>query len=72
MKPVLFQVGVEKNLIDHVWGNDQPPRPENAIVPLELEFAGISWEQKIGEVREQMLKKKADILVLSALDEVAW
>lgn len=67
-----FQVGIEKNLVDHVWGVDQPERPENPIVPLELEFAGIPWESKVVQMREQMAKKKADVLILSALDEIAW
>jgi hypothetical protein len=39
--------------VDHVWGTEQPERPENAIVPLELEFAGISWESKVADVRVQ-------------------
>ena len=46
-----YKVGVEKNLVDHVWGPEQPERPENAIVPLELEFCGLSWEEKIANVR---------------------
>ncbi len=45
---------MEKNLVDHVWGTDQPERPENPIVPLELEFAGKSWEEKVRQIREQV------------------
>ena len=59
-------------MVDQVWGPDQPERPENPIVPLELDFAGVSWEAKVASAREQMAKKKADVLVLSALDEVCW
>ena len=31
---------VPENLVDKVWGQDQPPRPENPVVPLEREFTG--------------------------------
>ena len=33
---------------------------------------GMSWKDKVAEVRKKMKKKKASALVVSALDEVAW
>merc|ERR1712223_1015983 len=65
-------VSVEKNLIDVIWGTDQPSYPDNPIQPLELEFCGKPWEEKVIEVRVSMIKAKASVLVLSALDDVAW
>ena len=65
-------VAVEKNLIDIVWGSDQPPHPESRISPLELEFCGKAWEDKVIEVRVSMIKANASVLILSALDDVAW
>ena len=32
---------------------------------------GRSWEEKIKKVREKMTEKKADAVVVSALDEIA-
>ena len=29
-------VGIKQNLIDVVWGSDQPDRPNQPIVPLEM------------------------------------
>ena len=34
-------------------------------------FTGISWEDKVINVREKMKAKKADALILTALDEIA-
>ena len=58
--------------VDTVWGSNQPDRPNQPIVPLELKFSGKSWEEKVQDMKDQMKIKKADVLVLSALDDVAW
>ena len=34
-------VGVKDNLIDSVWGSNQPDRPNQPVVPLEMKFTGI-------------------------------
>ena len=34
-------------------------------------IVGKSWNDKVKEVREKMTKKKADALVVTALDEIA-
>ena len=33
---------------------------------------GKSWETKVTEIRKTMIEKGTDVLVLSALDDVAW
>ena len=58
--------------MDIVWKPNQPSRPNKSIIPLELKFTGKSWEEKILDMRIEMKAKKADVLVLSALDDVAW
>jgi len=65
-------VGVKDNLIDSVWGSNQPDRPNQPVVPLEMKFTGKSWETKVTEIRKTMTEKGTDVLVLSALDDVAW
>jgi len=40
-------------------------------VVMDISFTGKSWHDKVKEVRETMTKKKADALVVTALDEVA-
>ncbi|KAH8307741.1 hypothetical protein KR044_011756 [Drosophila immigrans] len=65
-------VGIERNLIDDVWGDEQPPRSSNKIITLSLGFAGKTIAQKWEEVRQQMKVQNASALVVSALDEIAW
>ena len=65
-------IEVTDNLVDTVWGLEQPGQPNKPIVPLEINFTGKSWEDKVKEMRDEMKGKKADVLVLSALDDVAW
>ena len=65
-------VNVKQNLIDQVWGEKQPDRPRQPIVPLDLKFTGRSWETKVDETRQHMKGRKVDVLVLSALDDTAW
>ncbi|EDS27496.1 xaa-Pro aminopeptidase 1 [Culex quinquefasciatus] len=62
---------ISPNLIDLVWA-DQPAAPQASIIPLELEFTGESVAQKLAAVREKMQDKRASVLVVSALDEIAW
>ncbi|KAJ3653741.1 hypothetical protein Zmor_012978 [Zophobas morio] len=64
-------IPVNQNLVDILW-NDRPPRPTNPVNPLGLEFTGKTVKEKLLSVRAQMKDKKAQFLVLTALDEIAW
>ncbi|XP_064545316.1 xaa-Pro aminopeptidase ApepP [Drosophila montana] len=65
-------VGIEQNLIDQVWGADQPPRPSNNLITLNLSFAGEAIAKKWERTRDQMKQHNTNALVVSALDEIAW
>ena len=69
-------VPVETNLVDVAWAADptypQPARPDNPVFPLEQEFTGASWTEKVARVRALMQENGAEVLVVSALDDVAW
>lgn len=65
-------VGIERNLIDDVWGDDQPPLTCNKIITLKLDFSGETIGKKWDRVREQMKLFNANALIVSALDEIAW
>lgn len=64
-------VAVETNLIDLLW-SERPKLVRNPIVPLELKYSGKSINQKLNDVRDYMRKKNSSVLVLTALDEIAW
>ena len=57
-------------LID-LW-TDRPPIPAAPIELQPLELAGRTARQKLADVREALKKNRADALVVSQLDEIAW
>ncbi|KAH8380909.1 hypothetical protein KR200_004105, partial [Drosophila serrata] len=65
-------VPIKDNLVDKVWGEDQPAQNANPINTLDLQFAGVTIARKLEDVRKQMKQKSVDALVVSALDEIAW
>ena len=64
-------VPVSENLVDLVW-KDRPPRPSNLIMTQPIKWTGWSWEDKLTELRKKMKSKDCSLIVLSALDDVAW
>ena len=56
--------GITTNLVDIVWGSDKPPRPNEKIQPLGLEYSGKSSEEKITDLRKELEKKKSAGLIL--------
>lgn len=61
---------IEGNLIDKIW-SDQPAQTNNAILLLSSAVTGQKISDKINSIRGEMAEKKAHILVVTALDEVA-
>ena len=65
------------NLVDRVWDN-RPNPPKNKIYPLALKYTGKTSTSKLENVREEMdesrigKENKADVLLLTMLDEIAW
>ncbi|KRT78593.1 Peptidase [Oryctes borbonicus] len=64
-------IPVEQNLVDVIW-EDKPDVPCNPVKPLGIEFTGQSIYEKFQKVQEQMQDKNASVLVLTALDEIAY
>ena len=60
-----------EDLADLVW-TDRPALSAEPVWELEEAFAGLSREEKLDKVREKMQAQKADALLLTALDEIAW
>ena len=59
------------NPIDVLW-QDRPAPPSAPLVPHGLEFAGRSAKDKIAEVQEVLKRDKADAVLLTLLDSIAW
>lgn len=66
-----IMTAVKENLVDLVW-DDQPSQPNNPVITLDVKYAGKLVDQKISEIRAKMLEQQAKVLVVTALDEVAY
>lgn len=58
--------------MDVVWGEHRPSRPKNPVFHLDVKYSGQSHVDKIAKLREEVKKKKAEAIVVTMLDEVAW
>ncbi|MBV9971089.1 MAG: aminopeptidase P family protein, partial [Xanthobacteraceae bacterium] len=64
-------VATTPNPVDAIW-RDRPPPPHGAVVPHGLEYAGEAAAEKLGRIRAELAKLKADALVVSDPQGVAW
>lgn len=60
------------NLVDQVWGDARPSRPQNPVFYLDEKYSGMSFTDKVEKVREEVKKGKGKALVVTMLDEIAW
>lgn len=65
-------VPVTDNLVDGVWGQARPSRPNEQVIVLDEKFAGRNVKEKLVELRKELEKKKSPGFVVSMLDETAW
>ena len=61
----------EQDLAGAVWP-DRPALSAQPVWELPAECAGLTREEKLRLLREKMQETGAEVLVLTALDEVAW
>lgn len=60
------------DLIRPLWVEGRPAIPQYPLYEYEEQYAGESVGSKLTRIREAMSKKKADAMIISALDEIAW
>lgn len=70
--PNIKLIPIETNLVDQIWQTDRPEYNNYLAYPLELEYSGKPWQEKVKQVRDEMLLVNASALVVTALDEIAW
>ena len=64
-------VRTDIDLAGAVWKN-RPELSAQPVWPLPVEYAGESSQSKIERVREFLVEKKADYLLLTSLEDIAW
>lgn len=60
-------LGVKSNLVDLVWGDDRPARPNKKVSVLDVKFAGKKFEEKIEDLRKELDKKRSAGLIVCKL-----
>ncbi|KAL7787012.1 X-prolyl aminopeptidase [Trichoderma ceciliae] len=65
-------VPLDVNLVDKVWADDRPARPQQRITVLSERFAGKSVQSKLSDLYAELEKKRSPGVFISMLDEVAW
>ncbi|MDF2965034.1 MAG: hypothetical protein K0Q51_422 [Rickettsiaceae bacterium] len=62
---------VEANLIDSIWQN-QPSRPASRAYIYPLEYAGISFTEKLKKIQDKLKEKHANHCLITASDSLCW
>ncbi|KAK9301554.1 hypothetical protein QLX08_006111 [Tetragonisca angustula] len=65
-------VPVRNNLVDLIWQIDRPNYNPHPAYPLPDKYSGKAWQDKVQSIRVEMESYRADALILTALDEIAW
>ncbi|QGP56413.1 putative peptidase [Piscirickettsia salmonis] len=60
-----------ENYIDQIW-LERPALLNSPVSLWSVEYAGKTVAEKLGQVREQLIKNKVESHVLTTLDAVAW
>jgi Xaa-Pro aminopeptidase len=62
-----------EELVDLIWvPPDRPSAPANPVFVHEIQYTGISWEEKVRIIAGLIQAKKANAYIVTALDEIAW
>ncbi|MDO5041440.1 MAG: aminopeptidase P family protein [Peptoniphilus sp.] len=62
---------VDSDLISDLW-TDRPALSNSEVFLHDIKYTGLSSEEKIEQVREELSKVKADLTILNGLDDIAW
>ncbi len=61
----------ELDLVGDIW-TERPELSHEPVWQLETKWTGETREERIARIRRGMEEKKADVFVLTALDDLAW
>lgn len=67
-------VAIEQNLVNNIWEEFEtlPASTEGEIKKLDVSFTGKTTQDKIKEVRTNVIKDNVKGYVVTSLDEIAW
>ncbi|MBD5366705.1 MAG: aminopeptidase P family protein [Bacteroides sp.] len=70
-KPHGIKIATDFDPADGLW-NDRPALPDAPVIIHDTKYAGESAESKLVSLRKFIADNKADAMLISALDELAW
>ncbi|EFN83593.1 xaa-Pro aminopeptidase ApepP [Harpegnathos saltator] len=65
-------IALPENLVNKVWADEQPVPTANIILPQPIEYSGEKAGVKVNLCRVAMLENNAAVLVITALDAIAY
>lgn len=65
------ELAYDKDLVDCIW-TDRPELSREPVRLLDIRYHGQSREDKLKKIRGLMKEKKADIYIITSLDDIAW
>lgn len=67
-----FKPLLQVNLVDEVWGNEQPSRSFDPVYYWDLKYSGEHTNDKLDRIRKIMKEKGSNYYLVSELDSIAW
>lgn len=66
-------ISIKRNqdLVGDIW-TDRPALSAEPVMELDVKWTGKSRAEKLSEIRAAMEEKKADVFVLTSLDDIVW
>lgn len=71
LKEKEITLSFEKDLTDEIW-KERPGFPCNPVFALESGTAGETVQEKLAKLRAELEKYRAQVIVLSKLDDIMW
>lgn len=75
LRDTLQEAGLSLKSIDLIaplWTEDRPHIPQTPLYEYSVRYAGEEVSAKLRRIRKVMAEKKANAMIVSALDEIAW
>lgn len=61
-------LAIEQNLVDQIWGDKRPARPNETVKVHPAEYAGKPFQEKIADLRKELkTKKRAGFIVCTLI-----
>lgn len=71
LSPKQITFAWDTDLGDMVW-KERPALSKEPVWELDVQYTGMSREEKLAKVREKMTELGTDLFVLTSLDDIAW